>query len=774
MNYNELINDADKLVKALLSSYVAESTIEDLKKDFLNSDPKDIRKPISTTLSNKIYDSANTIHTILRSLARKTYPKIKNSNIDVNSLLQEELLKDAPKLEKLADTMCSLIHYFFDVSYIVPYDDIRDILEANLKKLDSSIISEFKFHLINYTPFFESALLYYVDNSNHFRHFFDARLIADFINHGIISKDILFNTHLHLTKQHIDTLAKIKLQKDGKEIYFLSNDELIRLHEINHLKITSSDIINRNLSASDFDLGIDYHLFEENAFLNAFKAQPAKENISTMFFLLSTGYIHSKNLPDIYEVASSIDKEITNRTCLEYLQPYTLLDLYYDKKLTPEIRDIYDNLFESHEERVTYEKNKFKKLSENFGSNFALVLAFHLLDENLIMPESLKEYVNHKNASEIIEDYNLSPSNISKLYNAHLLTSDTLATSLTMEEIIEQFKEGTLQFNPETDPFNLDILDRNSVYMAHANGLVLNSDISPYIEKDPATPPKEYLGNLYTNQLVELDVLKQSFSENELLEMHVNGIIGAEIIGSLSEATTEEALHSKKISQRTVFAAYEKDIADLETLVSHQPEGFKLSRFVTSETPSSKVEELFLNDCLSYSELKQLEKSGIISSDTKTDIVSKYDINPAINKISQRASIKYNDYKPEHSIDPEELLITLGTEGIIPVTDDFNFAYIPQHNTGILYETTNYSNYIGTSNKTYVMELLDALETIKNKSYEYLPENYPYISATANYGTELLDSIHSIDNSFEYKSNPDISDYVMDIEVQVLGTDRED
>lgn len=72
------------------------------------------------------------------------------------------------------------------------------------------------------------------------------------------------------------------------------------------------------------------------------------------------------------------------------------------------------------------------------------------------------------------------------------------------------------------------------------------------------------------------------------------------------------------------------------------------------------------------------------------------------------------------------------------------------------------------------MELLDALETIKNKSYEYLPENYPYISATANYGTELLDSIHSIDNSFEYKSNPDISDYVMDIEVQVLGTDRED
>lgn len=390
------------------------------------------------------------------------------------------------------------------------------------------------------------------------------------------------------------------------------------------------------------------------------------------------------------------------------------------------------------------------------------------------MPESLKEYVNHKNASEIIEDYNLSPSNISKLYNAHLLTSDTLATSLTMEEIIEQFKEGTLQFNPETDPFNLDILDRNSVYMAHANGLVLNSDISPYIEKDPATPPKEYLGNLYTNQLVELDVLKQSFSENELLEMHVNGIIGAEIIGSLSEATTEEALHSKKISQRTVFAAYEKDIADLETLVSHQPEGFKLSRFVTSETPSSKVEELFLNDCLSYSELKQLEKSGIISSDTKTDIVSKYDINPAINKISQRASIKYNDYKPEHSIDPEELLITLGTEGIIPVTDDFNFAYIPQHNTGILYETTNYSNYIGTSNKTYVMELLDALETIKNKSYEYLPENYPYISATANYGTELLDSIHSIDNSFEYKSNPDISDYVMDIEVQVLGTDRED
>ena len=89
-----------------------------------------------------------------------------------------------------------------------------------------------------------------------------------------------------------------------------------------------------------------------------------------------------------------------------------------------------------------------------------------------------------------------------------------------------------------------------------------------------------------------------------------------------------------------------------------------------------------------------------------------------------------------------------------------------------MYETTNYSNYIGSSNKTYVMEIFDALEVIEKKDYTYLPEQYPYISATANYGTELLSHIHSIDKSFEYSTNPDLSDCIEDIKTQVLGLAR--
>lgn len=566
----------------------------------------------------------------------------------------------------------------------------------------------------------------------------------------------------------------MKLQKDGKEVYFLSNDELIALYDMYSLKLSSSDISNRNISSSEFDLGLYGYLFEENAFWEAFQSRPSQKEIPNMFFLLSVGYIDLKKLPEIYNTSVSIDKDTSNRCCLNFLKLYNLYQLSCQEKVTPEIIATYNKIFKDDDERINYEKAQLESFSM-LGEHLALNIAFSLLENNLFMAESLDEYVNPENASIIIESYNLSASAITKLYNAGLLHLDTVSTTLTMQEIIEQYNSGNLQFNPETDHLNLETLDRDSVYMAHANGLVMNSDISSYIEKDTDIPPTEYLVNLYTNQLVDLNVLEESFSEDELLEMHVNGIIGTEIIGALSETTTEDALHAKKISQETVFDAYVTDIIDLETLVSHQPEEFKLSRFVTSKTPSSKIEEMFLNNCLSYSELKQLQEHGIISSAEKADIVSRYDITPDIKAFSQRASIKYNNYKPEHSIDPEELLITLGAEGIIPVTDDFNLAYIPSHKVGILYETTNFSNYIGTSNKTYVMDLLDAIEVVKNNTYGYLPENHPYISATANYGTELLDSIHSIDKSFEYKtSDPEIADYISDIKVQFLGNDRED
>lgn len=654
------------------------------------------------------------------------------------------------------------------------YDSIKETLHTYYEDFNNTIISIFKSYSLKHPNFVEGAIILSVDPELPVP--IDFEMIKDFISYGFIKKGFLLVSPnsdipeiLKLSKKDINSLLNLK-EKDTNN-YLFTPVEVLQIRNTYGFttQFSSSDIIENGLSVGDFDLGLEGYLFEKDAFLHAFIKKPVASDISSMFFLMNPpGHISPKHLPDIYKASKSVDPELASKKCLQFFNLFNYYQLKLNRKLTPEMIEVYNSLFENTNERISHEEKQLQELSSIAGNYTALFLGFSLLEDGLFLPDSFKNLIN----TEILKEIEPSATCIAKLYSANLIDLPTLKKSLSLEEIVEQHSKGNLNLNPETNKLDLNSSNSDTVYQAYNNGLVSPTDISSYMEEHTETPPKTYLGKLYSDGLIPISSLQKQLSENELLEMHSTGTIGPEIVGVLSETTTDEGLNSQKLSLQTIFSAYENSFIDVERFVSHQPTNFDISIFVTPETPSEKVEELFFNDVLSYTQLKKLESNGTISADTKKECVSKYDISPRITRISKCAAIKYNTYKPENSIDPEELLITLGAENIIPASDTYNFSYIPEHNTGILYQTINNSGFIGTSNKTYVMELLDAIEVVETGNYSQLPKKYSYITATANFGTELLQSIHSIDNSFEYEENPDLANAIEDIKIQVLG-DRE-
>lgn len=774
--------------------------------DYINSIIEDINDttPISKQLDDykkaiRLLSSKKAISKDIGSIFLRTLPSInfaadeiekhfkhQQDFVSSENTLLEELLYGSQKIDDLINRETKNIHdlyhsiqyvssAFFMTSYISSYEYSKELLAPTLNRLEKIFSSGKSCPSLYfmYTSLFDNAVSQLYQDVQH-----DPRVLLDFYNAGLVSKSLIFK-ELDFNREDLEIMLRAKLP--NKNDYVFSNPEIIDLYRNNHINLKASDIASRQLSISDF--GFDATDFQDVVtcknglypdFQIAFQKNPSIDRIPDMFFLLDNGFLDANGLPEIYKAIKSLDPEIANRSFLHYLNLYNLNGLCIQGKLSPETKKLYENLFEDKEERIKYEKSQLLKHADSFSIYPAIGLGFSLLDYDLILPESLGVFISPENAPEMIIDYNLSPSNIAKLYSSQFLDNETLSLSLSIKQMVTEKERGNLKFDPEKEHLDLSVFDRASVFIGYENGLVSNSDILPYVSEDTATIPKSSLMKLYSNKLVENSILGERFSQDELLDMYLKGDIGIEVLGLLSDSTRESAHFSKAISSEEFFKGYEKDYIELESLVSLESGKINFTRYISSETPSSKIGELFANDLIPYSDLKKLEAEGLITSEEKDTFVSEYDITPSINKLLENASIKYNTYKPEHSIDPEELLITLGAEEIIPVTDDFNFAYIPEHNTGILYETTNYSNYIGTSNKTYTLELLDALEVIKTKSFQSLPTRYPYISATANYGTELLESIHSIDHTFEYQSNPDISDYIEDIRLQVTGMDRDE
>lgn len=703
------------------------------------------------------------------------------------------------------------------LSYIIGYEKSSKQLIPHFERLkevlDSNKIPHFDF--VQHKLQFRENLLH-----THSEIPFDPRLLLDFYNYELVDTEVLFSHNLNLDKQ---TLVALSEHRDSKQNYSLSNNELIKLYKKYNQKLTANDISAREITIPDFGY---YLLFEDivekkngyyRVFETSFSRNPRLESLTDMFFLLEAGFLDINDLPSIYKSAKSIQTdENIDEIFLAYLNLPTLINLKSKNMLTPTVKSFYLGLLgNDNQKRLEHEKSEVENLLESnyglmqsaqklshaitlmkeaFGSpsdsdiqglvqdlNSTLVSnheqklhsALDLLADDLILPESFANYITPEKSPEVIDLSKLPISSLGKLHNCGLLSFNTILHSVPISDIIQAKNDGVIILNSEDVHIDLPTLDNNSVFICYENGLINSEDICEYINNG-ADIPKSSLPKLYKDKLVTAETLGEKLSEQELIEMHSSGNIGEEFLELLSDSTKESAISSGEISQDTFFKGYEKGIIDLESFVSIEPQGYNPSQYITYSTPAEKIEELFLNDVIPYSTLHTLEKEGIISSDQKSVFVSKYDITPKINSLLQSASIKYNTYKPEHSIDPEELLITLGAEEIIPVTNDFNFAYIPERNVGVLYETTNYSNYIGTSNKTYTLDLLDALEIIGNDTYSTLPNKYPYICATANYGTELLDSIHSIDKSFEYKTNPDLSDCIEDIKIQVIGMDRDE